>query len=79
MTRRPCRWPEKAKHATRDDAVKAIASLYRHGRGNPDYVAYPCGDHWHIGHNRKRFEQRIRRALKPRRDTTYARNRRTKR
>ena len=37
-----CPRPEKVRHGSRVEAKEAIASLYRAGRGNPDYVAYLC-------------------------------------
>ena len=66
-----CQSPHKIKYPSRAAAKAAIASLYRAGRGNPDYVAYGCDDgrHFHIGHNRKRFVKRIRRVLEPPRET----------
>ena len=61
-----CRNPEKIKHATRKKALAAIESLERAGRGNPDLRAYPCGDHWHVGHSVIAFKKRIKKALSQR-------------
>lgn len=54
----------KIIHATRWDALDAIRSLYRAGRGNPDYRAYQCGHHWHIGHSKVSLNKRIRKVLR---------------
>lgn len=73
-----CQWPEKIRHATKAAAQGAIAALEADGKGSPDMTAYPCGDHWHIGHDLGHFKARIRRALRQGRGpkTLYARNRR---
>lgn len=59
-----CPHPEKVKHANRADALAAIRSLYKAGRGNPDLVTYRCGDHFHVGHNAQHFRRRIKQALR---------------
>lgn len=59
-----CPKTQKVIHATKDDARAAIRSLYKAGRGNPDYRAYPCGEHWHVGHSRVALRKRVRRALR---------------
>lgn len=59
-----CRWPEKVKHPSKPEALDAIRSLYKAGKGNPDMNVYPCGDHWHTGHNAAHFRKRIRAALR---------------
>lgn len=62
-----CPTTGKVCHTSLDAAKAAIASLYRNGKGNPDYRAYRCTDdssHWHIGHDRKHLQWRIRRALR---------------
>jgi len=59
-----CASPHKIKHTSKEAAKAAIRSLYRSGRGNPDYRAYPCDGHWHVGHSQERLGQRIRRALR---------------
>lgn len=59
-----CKWPEKRRHETKADAKKAIRSRMAYSRGSIDMVAYPCGDHWHIGHNGARFAKRVRYALR---------------
>lgn len=59
-----CPKTQKVIHASKDDARAAIASLYRAGRGNPDYRPYPCGQHWHVGHSRVALAKRVRRALR---------------
>lgn len=73
--------PSKARHVSRAAAVAHIGSLYRDGKGNPDLAPYPCGDHWHIGHDVAHFGKRIKASLRSGRGpkTIYARNRRTKR
>lgn len=73
-----CRWPEKNRHASKAAAKAAIGALYAAGKGSPDMAPYPCGDHWHIGHDVTRFKARIRRSLAGGRgpSTLYARNRR---
>lgn len=58
-----CRWPDKQRHDTKAAAAGAIGALWRDGKGNPDLSAYPCGDHWHVGHSGKRLAKRIHRAL----------------
>jgi hypothetical protein len=60
-----CRFPDKVKHPDKDSALAHIRSLYRNGKGCPDYAAYPCdgGRHWHVGHSQLRMHKRIRRAL----------------
>jgi hypothetical protein len=66
-----CRWPDKIRHPTRDAAQQAIRSLDAAGKGVPDMTVYPCGNHWHIGHDLNKFKARIRKSLagapKPRR------------
>ncbi|GAB2762820.1 hypothetical protein [Nocardioides pakistanensis] len=65
-----CPKTQKVIHASKDDARAAIASLYRAGRGNPDYRPYPCREtadgpvHWHVGHSRVALAKRVRRALR---------------
>lgn len=59
-----CKSPQKIRHANREAALGAIRKLYKAGRGNPDYSAYPCGDHWHVGHDVVHFKQRIQRSLR---------------
>ena len=61
-----CYHPEKVKHATLEEAREHIRRLYRAGRGNPDYQAYPCdgGAHWHIGHSMRHFHERIRKVVR---------------
>lgn len=63
-----CPTTGKIIHATRDDARRHIAALYRAGKGNPDYSVYHCADanHWHVGHSAVRLSKRIRRALRRR-------------
>jgi hypothetical protein len=72
-----CRSPEKVAHKSRDAALEAIRKLYKAGRGNPDYSPYPCGGHWHVGHEAAHFRKRIKAALGSGRNK--ATNRRTKR
>lgn len=76
-----CKWPEKQRHPSKAAAKAAIGALYAAGRGNPDLSPYPCGDHWHVGHELAHFRDRIRRAMRQgrRTGTTYAKGRRTKR
>lgn len=64
-----CPTTSKIIHTTRDDARRHIASLYRAGKGNPDYAVYRCpdADHYHVGHSVVRLSKRIRRALRTRR------------
>lgn len=59
-----CRWPEKRAYPTKADARAAITSIYRAGKGNPDLEPYACDQHWHVGHGRKHFHDRIRNALR---------------
>lgn len=64
-----CLHPQKYRHATKDAARAAIASLDRSGRGSPDMSVYPChGDdgtlHWHVGHDVRKFTKRIRSSIK---------------
>jgi hypothetical protein len=42
----------KRRYASRVAAEAAAAALYRSQAAL--VVAYPCGRHWHIGHNRRR-------------------------
>lgn len=58
-----CPFPEKYKHANRGAALKALRKLDEAGKGSPDMSAYPCGDHWHVGHDARLFAKRIRKAL----------------
>jgi hypothetical protein len=53
----------KIKHATREKAQGHISFLWTQGRGNPDYSEYKCKScgFWHIGHDRKKLEKRIKR------------------
>lgn len=61
----------KIAHPSPAAAKAHIKSLYKTGRGNPDYRVYPCehthdGKHWHIGHSRASLDYRIRKALRGR-------------
>lgn len=58
-----CPRPDKQRHPSRERADAHIGSLWRDGKGSPDMSAYRCGDHWHVGHDPKKFAARIRRAL----------------
>lgn len=59
-----CPFPEKIRHASSGAAWAAIAQLKRDGKGSPDMDAYPCGDHWHVGHSVVKFSKRIRKAVR---------------
>lgn len=60
-----CPSPMKRAHQTKGDALKHIQSLYKAGRGNPDYRPYPCEcGVWYVGHSRARLGQRIRASLR---------------
>ncbi|MCB9377037.1 MAG: hypothetical protein H6515_14375 [Microthrixaceae bacterium] len=59
-----CRWPTKYRHASKADALAAIAALERAGRGSPDMSVYQCGEHWHTGHSIVKFKARIERSLR---------------
>lgn len=77
-----CPTPTKIPHATKADALKTLRAMYRTGNGNPDLHAYRCAcGAWHLGHDVRHFGKRIKAALRGgrRTNTTYARNRRTKR
>lgn len=42
-----CEWPTKNRFHTREHAWKIIEFMY----ANDKFMnAYPCGDHWHLGH-----------------------------
>ncbi|MCW2756995.1 MAG: hypothetical protein JWO46_741 [Nocardioidaceae bacterium] len=71
----------KIPHVSKAAAVAHIEALERAGRGSPDMSVYRCGDHWHIGHDARRFAKRIRRSIAAGRGkaTLYARNRRRSR
>lgn len=73
-----CQHPQKVRHATKDAAQAAIGALYRAGRGNPDLTAYQCEDHWHVGHDLRRFKKRIRTATRVG-SRTYAASKSTRR
>ena len=76
-----CPHPEKIRYPSRQQAKAAIASLYRAGKGNPDLVAYGCDDgkHFHIGHDKRWFGKRIKRAVRAGNANAYqARHRRTR-
>jgi hypothetical protein len=47
-------------------AVAHIRQLQRVGKGNPDYEPYRCEacGSWHVGHSRRAFEKRIRKATR---------------
>lgn len=68
----------KVAHPTREKALGHIATLYRAGRGNPDYRPYRCGDYWHIGHSAISFRKRIQKALAPGRSKNSIYRRRAK-
>lgn len=76
-----CQWPHKHRHPNKAAAEAHIGALWRDGKGSPDMSAYACGDHWHVGHDAKKFAARVKRSLVfgRNRNTTYARNRRRKR
>lgn len=61
-----CKFPGKIKHPTEQEAREHIRALYKAGKGNPDYLPYPCdgGRHWHVGHSQQRLGERIRQATK---------------
>lgn len=60
-----CRWPTKYRHASKADALRAIAELEQAGRGSPDMSVYPCpAGHWHTGHSIVKFKARIKRSLR---------------
>lgn len=62
-----CAWPDKYRHATEGAAWGAIRSLREDtGREAADLRPYRCGDHWHVGHDRRALEKRIRKALRRR-------------
>ncbi len=42
----------KRRYLSRAAAAAAAAALYR--RQAAIVVAYPCGRHWHVGHDRRR-------------------------
>jgi hypothetical protein len=47
--RSQCR--RKVRYPTRQAAWQAVAALYR--LRSACLFAYRCGDHWHLGHNRR--------------------------
>lgn len=53
----------KVAHRTKGAAYAAIASLTAAQRGSLDFTVYPCGNHWHYGHDAKKLTKRIRTAL----------------
>ena len=57
MNERPeCRSPWKIPYRCRADALAHVADLKLNKRGNKKLLnrlcAYPCVDHWHVGHDR---------------------------
>ncbi|UUW88382.1 hypothetical protein [Pimelobacter simplex] len=58
-----CPHPEKHRHATQAAALLAQASLERSRGIDLSLAPYPCGDHWHLGHRKKRRTAALRRAL----------------
>lgn len=55
----------KISHVSRRAAAAHIQSLL--ARGAQDLRAYPCGDHWHVGHHQGELVKRIRSSLAPQR------------
>ena len=51
-----CRTPTKFRYYSKDDAVFAMKKFKRDKCENRKVAnrmsAYPCGDHWHIGHSK---------------------------
>lgn len=64
-----CAFPHKQRHLTKEKALAHITSLTLSGKGSPDMTAYPCRDtetgeqHWHVGHDARKFRNRIRRSI----------------
>ena len=56
MTQPDCREPWKVRYVVKSDAIRNIQDIKRNKHENRKVAnrlgAYPCGDHWHIGHNR---------------------------
>ncbi len=59
-----CPHPEKIRYATRSVAVMAAQVMRREKGASVDLRSYPCGDHWHIGHDARHLRMRIRQALR---------------
>lgn len=58
-----CVSPEKVQYASRGAARRAIRGIWRDRRDQGGrLVAYACGGHWHVGHNRPPLHKRARRA-----------------
>lgn len=62
-----CRWPHKTEYPSRALAENAavlhtMASL---DSKCTDVNAYPCGDHWHVGHTSRRAAKRCKTELQP--------------
>lgn len=49
-----CPHPEKHRHRSRGAAWNALASIDRAEGVDLGLKPYRCGDHWHLGHSRKR-------------------------
>lgn len=66
-----CDHPEKIRHRTKRDALRARDELERAKGIDLGLGAYHCGDHWHLGHRRKQssFERAMKRRLKRNRAT----------
>lgn len=63
--RERCPHPDKRVHKTKAEALEHIQSLYKAGRGNPDYRPYLCEcGAWHVGHDKFRLATRARAAMR---------------
>lgn len=48
---KPCiAFPLKRKYVSHEDAAAAARIARAGGKAGRNLRAYPCGDHWHIGH-----------------------------
>ena len=51
-----CRAPWKVRYAAKSDAIRNIKDMKVNKHENRKVAntlcAYPCGDHWHVGHDK---------------------------
>lgn len=69
MTEHPkcSKFPNKIYHVSKKDAYAHYHSLKRHFGAEvmtPWTEPYPCGDHWHVGRDWRRFNKQLKNALR---------------
>ncbi|MCR1785321.1 hypothetical protein KVF89_22465 [Nocardioides carbamazepini] len=58
-----CPHPAKHRHVSKAAALAALTSLEKARGIDLTIRAYPCGDHWHLGHPSKPKKVALRQAL----------------